>query len=340
VVESRGRVEPLGGYDEVDLASVLLKLSRDRARALCFLTGHGEHSPTDLNDRHGYSEVAKALERESFAIRTFELVPPEADLAACTVLIIAGPARDFFGDEAQRLAAFLRSGGNVLLLLEPDSPPSIIRFVQSFGVEPHQDILVNQRNRLLGADSYMVRVPFFDRETFRKVLDTAAIFPVTRSLLPMEKGPEGIQVDLVAMSDQDTWARVGDSQPPDEEPTFRPNVDQPGPFPVAVLAKVKSADKDSPSGQLAIFGDADFASNFYLNLIGNRDLFMSMVGVLAEDEELVAVRRRELPTGAISPIYLTERERDVIRIYVLAVLPILSVIVGGAIAYRRRRKGH
>ena len=54
-----------------------------------------------------------------------------------------------------------------------------------------------------------------------------------------------------------------------------------------------------------VFGDSDFATNFYLDLLGNRDLILSAVAVLAEDPALVAVRRKSQPGGTLSPISLT-----------------------------------
>ena len=59
---------------------------------------------------------------------------------------------------------------------------------------------------------------------------------------------------------------------------------------------------------MIVFGDSDFASNLYLNLLGNKDLFMSSIGVLAEDEELIAMRHKGLPRGSLSPVYLTARQ--------------------------------
>jgi len=58
-------------------------------------------------------------------------------------------------------------------------------------------------------------------------------------------------------------------------------------------------------GRLAVFGDSDFASNLYLKLLGNKDLFLSSVGLLAEEPELVAVRSKGQPRGTLSPIALT-----------------------------------
>ena len=48
-----------------------------------------------------------------------------------------------------------------------------------------------------------------------------------------------------------------------------------------------------------VFGDSDFATNFYLNLLGNKDLILSAIAVLAEDPALVAVRRKGMPSGTL-----------------------------------------
>jgi len=70
VIESEGQLRELRTIDEEEITGGLLKLTRHQARALCFLTGHGEHSPQDAADRTGYSEVSKALEKENFEIRS------------------------------------------------------------------------------------------------------------------------------------------------------------------------------------------------------------------------------------------------------------------------------
>ncbi len=344
-VESRGRVEPLSTADEVAISSALLRLSTEHTRQLCFMVGHGEHDPRSATERTGYSDVAKNLEMENFAIRTYDVLPSPADLKSCTLVIMAGPRGPFFGDEEARLSAFLEGGGRLLILIDPETPASITDFLERFGIEAPKAIIADQRNRLYGADAFMPRVPIFDRETFHKNLDTAAIFPLARPVVPMKDAPPRVEVTLVALSSPESWARVGDSEPTETTPEFRREVDEPGPVPVAVMATVHrdkeagSADGTALPGKMVVFGDSDFPSNFYLNLIGNKDLFMSTVGVLAEDSRLVAVRQKDLPKGTLSPIYLTARQGQLIFWLAVVVIPGVALAIGGLVAWRRRLQG-
>jgi ABC-type uncharacterized transport system involved in gliding motility auxiliary subunit len=92
-------------------------------------------------------------------------------------------------------------------------------------------------------------------------------------------------------------------------------------------------------GRLIVFGDSDFATNLSLNWRGNKDLFLSSVGLLAEDPALVAVRRKGLPKGSVSPIYLTEGQDAVVFWVAVVLVPSVVVVAGIFIATHRRRKG-
>ena len=118
------------------------------------------------------------------------------------------------------------------------------------------------------------------------------MFALAQSLSPTKPAPAGVTVTLVALTSPDSWARIGSGTPTEELPEFRPKLDTNGPLPVGVIATVQhpspgrpGAVDDSADGRMAVFGDSDFASNFYLNLLGNKDLFMSMIGVLAEEQD-------------------------------------------------------
>jgi ABC-type uncharacterized transport system involved in gliding motility auxiliary subunit len=119
---------------------------------------------------------------------------------------------------------------------------------------------------------------------------------------------------------------------------FRREVDQVGPLSIGVLATLAPGAPDAPPGQLMVFGDSDFATNFYFNLLGNKDLILSAVAVLAEDPTLVAVRRKSMPSGTLSPISLTAAQSRVIFWAAVIVLPALSLLIGGVVGMRRRRR--
>ncbi len=346
VIETDGEIRQLNTIDEEEITKGLLQLTRSTPRTLCFIAGHGEHSPQDSGDRTGYSEVAKALEKENFIIRTLDAMHTDTS-GDCTVVILPGPTRNLLPGEANELARYLESGGHVLFMVDPDALPSVVEFLARFGVRAGDDLVVDERNRFYGSDSFMPRVPIFDEGTFRKNLDTAAVFSLARTVSPIDKEGGDYNVLLIALSSPESWAHIGGGAVPDGKVQFRRETDKPGPLPVAVIVtgkrEVPGAEPGSTApakmGRMIVFGDSDFASNLYLNLLGNKDLFMSSVGVLAEDEELISMRHKGLPRSSLSPVSLTARQGDLIFWSAVVVQPAGFAALGMLITWRRRRRG-
>jgi hypothetical protein len=344
VIEAAGQVLALKGVDEQEITRVLLRLSRRETRTVCFFTGHGECNPGSTDEREGCNEVAKSIERENFVIRTLTTVPADGVPADCTIAILAGPSHDFLPGEASLLDSHLRAGGRLIILVDPGAPQSIIAFLRTFGVEAGDDVIVDERNRFLGADSFTTRIPTFDQGAFGNDLDTAAVFPVARTLRPVgETAPEGMRVSFLALSSPDSWALVGAGADPGQDVRFRKGIDHPGPLPVAMLVSMRHASGENEPGRqgpgrVIVFGDSDFVTNLHLNLLGNKDLFMSTVAVLAEEPELVAVRSKGPPRGTLSPIALTASQGRVVFWVAVVVQPLFFVVAGVLVAVVRRRR--
>lgn len=342
VLESADDRIQLKGTDQDSITSALLQLTRKGPRTLCFTVGHGEQDPREAGERKGYSEVSKALELENFRIRTLDVVADSGVPRDCSVLVVAGPKNNLVPGEADQIDSFLRAGGRALVLVDPDSPASFSEFLNRFGIRPGDDIVVEQRNRFHGADSFMPRVSV-RREVFGDSLGAPAVFAVARTTLPGDENPKGMRIVLLAISSADSWARIGGTPVDEAELSFRSDVDHAGPLPMGVMVsgtmQAEGADPVEPfRGQIMVFGDSDFANNLYLNLLGNKDLFMSSIAVLAEDQELVAMRHKSEAPGPLSPIYLTVEQGR--RIYWVAVIivPGAMALVGILVAWRRRQK--
>lgn len=336
-----GKIEIIRAVDEEEISNAILKLTRRTTPLLCFLSGHGEHTPYDNDDRRGYSEVGKALERENYEIRDLEVIPADGVPPECRVVVVAGPSRDFLPGEADALGRYLGRGGQILFLIDPGAPASAIAFLENHGVRPGNDVVLDERNRLMGTDSSMLHVPAFNRNLFRTELDTA-VFPVARTVLPSEEADQSGSVLVVALSSNDSWAYLDEGRLPDGDVRFRRGIDRPGPLPVGVMVTVRpagAADSGAPTGRMLVFGDSDFATNLSLNWRGNKDLFMSSIAVLAEDPTLVTIRRKGLPRGSISPIFLTEWQDSIVKWVSIVVVPSFFALAGSLVARVRRRRG-
>jgi hypothetical protein len=345
VIEGGGRILPLKDINEMTITTALLKLSRNGTQTICFLTGHGEHSPDSTNERVGYSDVARALGTENFATRTLETVPVEGVPTDCTMVIDAGPVHDFLPGEADRLDSYVRTGGELMVLVDPSAPESVTSFLRAFGVDAVNDLIVDDQNRILGTDSFTTRIPIFDREAFGSNLTAAGVFPVARSLRPTEGNmPAGMRVSILAMSSPESWALVGAGAQPDQDVYFREGIDLPGPLPVAAMVTVEGdADKQTGGnppapGRLVVFGDSDFASNLFLNLLGNKDLFLSTVGLLAAEPERVAVRSKGQPHGTLSSIVLTATQASTIFWAAVVAQPAVFLLAGIVVVIARRQR--
>ncbi len=93
--------------------------------------------------------------------------------------------------------------------------------------------------------------------------------------------------------------------------------------------------------RLVVVGYADFASDVYLDLLGNRDLVLNAVAWTAGEEALVGPHEERTPEilRPLSPLVLSEREARTMLVLAAAVEPGLVLALGLLIALVRRRRG-
>ena len=84
---------------------------------------------------------------------------------------------------------------------------------------------------------------------------------------------------------------------------------------------------------MVVFGDSDFASNAWLGIQGNRDLFMNTVNWLSQQENLISIRPRDPQDRRIT---LTADQQQLIGILTRVAIPALILLVG-IVTWARRR---
>ena len=92
--------------------------------------------------------------------------------------------------------------------------------------------------------------------------------------------------------------------------------------------------KASPVGKLVVYGNADFANNAMLAMLGNRDLILNTIGFLAEDQNLVSIRSKK---DDMQTLILTNNQSRLLFWVSLVLVPGL-VLLAGVVTYRVRRR--
>ena len=92
-------------------------------------------------------------------------------------------------------------------------------------------------------------------------------------------------------------------------------------------------EPNKPETRIVAIGDSDFASNSYVGVAGNRDLFLNTVNWLAQQENLISVRPRDPQDRRVN---LTAGQDRFIFLLTVLIIPGF-VLLGGIQTWWRRR---
>ena len=332
-------------YPEATLVGGVLRVLRGQRRRLGWVNGHGERPPG--GDATGYGRVAQALEAENYETQPVNLLagPVADDIEA---LIVAGPQRDFLPPEVEQLAAYLQRGRGVFLLLDPGPLPGLAYLLATLGIRLGDDFVVEKERRILGTDGLAAVVERFkpgNPITFPsgRPSQMGAVLPSARTVDVFTQMP-GVHADRIAITGDSGWVMADPARARRGEEPSQAHNDRPGAAAVMVMAEVGDGTgeggRGSP-GRMVVIGDADFASDAYLDLLGNRDVAMNAVAWLAGEQALAGQRPSQVPeiVRPLSPLVVTDTQARGILLATAIVQPGAVMLLGLVVVFFRRRHG-
>jgi len=329
VVESGAKREKIEKMTEANITNAIIKVTRDKDKVIYFLTGHGERSIND-DSPEGYKDAAEAIRKENHIVRELNLVRRRSIPDSCTVLAIVRPQSNFFPGELDTIKAWLDKGGKLLLMVDPEHTPDIADFVAKFHVTLGNDMVIDASGmgQLFGAGPGMPLVTHYDQQhPITKDFNIMTFYPYACSLTPMsDKG--GFKMTALLKTSADSWAETDFAS---GKVAFDPNSDTKGPITIGLILE-KNIGKAKET--LAIFGDSDFAMNGYFKNQGNKNLFLNTVNYLAEEEDLISIRPKQIDDRRLT---LTQADVSALFYMVVIAIPLLVIILGLVIFIKRNR---
>jgi ABC-type uncharacterized transport system involved in gliding motility auxiliary subunit len=326
VLETKDKSEKVTDAEEEKITNGLVRLTRAGRRVVYVVQGHGEHELNNT-DRAGFSEAKKALEGANYEVKPLALaregkVPDDA-----AVVIDPGPRTDPLAPEVDALTAYLGRAGKLLVMVNPFQNEGMKKFLAAYGVDLGDDLVIesNPIGQLFGIGPEVPLVQQYEPHPItRDMGGLTTLFPLTRSVSPAKAPPPGLNVQALIKTSPQSWGETdraalnrGQAGPDDK--------DIKGPSVAVVVTKDKA--------RLVVFGTSNFASNQFLNLQGNRDLFLNTVSWLAEQEDQISIRPKETKS---TPVFLTAQQGWLMFLLPVVVLPAV-VLAGGVVAAVRRR---
>ncbi len=339
VVESDGRRKVFSNPSEPLVIAAILQITRSDKKRVYAVTGHGERSPLDSDRQHGMSTARAALVGEFYDVQPLSLLAGDRVPADASVVILAGPRADLLPAELLTLADYLARGGALLVMLDPQQAPNLVAFLRTYHVAVGDDVIVDPENRLFAGDLLTMTIPGLSpRQPVSAALKAPPLFAQARSVEFVADTEGRFGGVSVLESSAASW-RSGDPEVlRTGTTTYVDGRDVRGPVPVAVSVMIRSTARDVPPGRLVVVGDSDFANNFFIEYLGNKDLLANAVNWLAHEEELVGVRPQQQEPG-VNQFFVSARQGRAAFWLGTVMQPAVFLVVGLVVFLRRRFTG-
>jgi ABC-type uncharacterized transport system involved in gliding motility auxiliary subunit len=328
-----------GEATEKKLTSAILKVSKAEKKVVYFLEGHAEK---DLDDtgREGFSAVRDELKNDNYAPKSLLLAEEEEVPEDCSLLVAAGPQKEYLVKELSLIRDYLDKGGKALFLLDPGVYSGLEGIAAPWSIVVGDDFVVDASGigSFIGVSYAMPIVSAYGKHPITKDLRAMSFYPLARSVSLSEQSRGELQGTEVAKTSSQSWGETDLSslKTGAKAPRFDPKTDKRGPVSLAVAVSGKSQTSSSTEEKtrLVVFGDSDFADNQFFKQQANGDLFLNCINWLTEEEELISIRPKN---PEFNPLQLTKKQAKSIFWLVLIIYPAAVLITGVTIWWRRKR---
>ncbi len=315
--------------------SAIFSLSYPRASKSYFIYGHGEGDPGDPSGEPrevgdmGYSKLAAILKDEiNSDWQRLDLEGASPIPADCQLLIIAGPRKaQFATNEVEKVEAYLKQGGRLLLLL--DTPCGLLPLMSQWGVtlgkfpviegDPHYRVYGDAGFLTAEMAAHPITNPLNKERLGLLLLQPHPIVPYGNAA----KHPGGPEVTVLA-----------DSSP------LAVNGGQSGEFPLICAIEqgvVKDLNARRAGGtRLLVAGDPYFLDDQMIDTCRANHYFANLaLSWLVERNELLLSELGSWPIKEYK-LELTGAQTSQLRWLFLGVMPGSVLFVGGLVWLRRR----
>lgn len=346
VVKAGDKSERVTFADEQKLLNALVRTTSAKGGRIGFTAGHGE---IDLDGSGGdpAGVLKKFLADQGVAVEKVLLGRSPEIAADLDALLILGPKKDFLEPELAALKTYLGKGGRVLVAYHAEARTNLEGLVaESLGVARKPGMIIDLMGYANLNEPLIAMVTAYNDQhpIVRDFLQTT-LFPTATALEPAKPGPEGLAVDVLATSPQDSFQKTNPEALKTGKVDFDKASDVMGPLWLAAAVEAKknpaaapaTPDEPKKTGQRAVVvGDQDFLTDKFINVAANLDFVQNTMKWLLEREELIAVSK---PKAASQFLLMSAPQRLMLLVVPLFLLPGGVLAYGVFAAIRRKRPG-
>jgi ABC-type uncharacterized transport system involved in gliding motility auxiliary subunit len=335
IVHYHGREERLDELSEDSLTNALERLTRSGERLVAFVTGDGER----LAHGKGNADLGTfmtQLEQRGMRAVPLNFSQVTAVPQGTSLVVLASPALPLPAGSVKALADYLAGGGNLQWLTEPGSAdPALKPLADTLGIRVLPGVLVDGAGAALGLkDPRMIAVGAYPAQAITRGFALTTLFPQVAALA--ETSDSQWKVRPLLRSGPQSWTELQpvDNTHPSSIRYDAASGELKGPLDFGFALSRLSPNPNKNEQRAVVIGDGDFLSNTFLGNGGNRALGERLFDWLLGDDALVDLPPHGAPDRTLN---LSQAGLDALSIGFIAGVPVLLLLIGGLIAWRRRR---
>ena len=335
ILHYRGHQQQLTELSEDSVTNALQRLIRGNDRIVAFVTGDGERLPSGQGDA-GMGTLMGQLAQSGLRAVPLNFAQAAAVPQGTDLVVLASPTSALPAGAVRALMGYVQDGGNLLWLRDPANGDLGLKpLADALGVQVLPGVLVDGAGSALGLDDpRLLAVAQYPANPVTLGFQLATRFPQVAALA--RTGAGGWTATPLLRSSAQSWTEFHaiDNAHPSAIRYDAAAGELKGPLDFGFALARLSPSPDKREQRAVVVGDGDFLSNAYLGQGGNRALGERIFNWLLGDDALVDLPREGVPDRVLR---IGQGELNAVTIGFMVLLPLLLLIVGGLIAWRRRR---
>jgi ABC-type uncharacterized transport system involved in gliding motility auxiliary subunit len=336
ILHYQNREQRLDELSERSLTNALEKLIRGNDRVVAFVTGDGERradgqANADLGTFMAQLE-GRGMRAVPLNFAQVNAVPEHTDL-----VVLASPSLALPPGAVQALVGYVQNGGNLLWLTEPSNDDlGLNPLATALGIRVLPGALVDGSGTALGLhDPRLIALGDYPPQAITRGFTLATLFPQVSALAQVTQGDWTVKSFLRTSAQSWTEFHPIDNSKPSDIRFDATAGELKGPLDFGFALSRLSPSPDKSEQRAVVIGDGDFLSNTFLGNGGNRALGERVFDWLLGDDKLVDLPPRGAPDRLL---VISQAELNMVSVGFMVALPLLLLLIGGLIVWRRRRR--
>jgi gliding motility-associatede transport system auxiliary component len=335
-VKVGNKTELAKSLTEEDVTGAMVRALKGGDRTVCFTSGYGEGSTTDTTAAGGLGNAKDLTEKNSYKTEVVPLLPKAEIPADCTILVVAGPTRNYLQPAVDAIKNYVENGGRALIMLDPplkfkseiDDNDALVSVLDSWGVKLDKDLVLDLSGvgQLFGLGPELpIVTKYEDHAIVRDMKDLPTGFPIVRSL-EVTKG------DKTMVSPLFTTTENAVATEDLKDPNINVKAAKPGAYTLAA-AGTYTTGKPNGNGRFVVVGTSRWIGNGFLAFNGNRDLYLNMLNWLSSDEDLISIRPKDPEDRRLN---MNPLQATMLFYGSVVVIPLAIILAGVGVWWKRR----